>query len=523
MKTTLVSCLLLSSSVVLAQTANVFLPAGGSYAVATNWSLGHVPDSNDVAVISVTNNTAATNSAGTFAAGALVMGANTRTGNLVVTGGQLSYGAASTIATNGSTANLINNGGSVIFSNALTLANSAGAATFGSVTNQAGTLRVEGNLQLGVHLAGGGGARGLLTVNGGTVTVTGNLATCNASSFSYVRLNGGVLELAGVTHAGSATERALFFNGGTLRALRDNAAFLPVAANAVQMTNAVQNGGAVIDSQGFAIAVTTPFLPAAGQTGGLTKVGGGLLDLQANSTYTGATRVAEGTLKLSGVGSLYNVGVLAGQIQVEPGAAVFLARHDALGNHASVSPVVITVPTNALVANSNTFTTLRNPVLRGGELRALGGASATYGAYQLKGTVTVAGDSTSLISAPAGGNGFSQIQLGNNAAGGQTIFDVADGAAAVDLQINPALVDGRNAAGSATVPSGLIKSGAGVMAVSSNNTFTGTASVNAGTLQLGANATVAGELVVAAGAVLDVSAKPTLTLGAGQALRGAGW
>lgn len=398
MKRLLSLCLVLSAWTAGAQTPNIFAPAAGSYGAATNWSLGHVPDSNDVAVISVTNNAAAMNSAGTFAAGALVMGASTRTGNLVVTGGQLSYGAASTIATNGSTANLINNGGLVLFSNALTLANSAGAATFGSVTNQAGTLRVEGNLQLGVHLAGGTAARGQLTVNGGTVTVTGNLATCNASAWSYINLNGGVLEIAALTHGGNASQRALNFNGGTLRALRDNGNFMPVNSGFTgNFTGQLQNAGGTIDVQGFTVGVAAQFINVPGSTGTLTKVGSGVLDLQGVHTYTGQTRVAEGTLKLSGGGSLYNGGTLGGLVRVEPGAALFLARHDALGNHASVSPVVLTVPTNALVVNSNTFTTLRNPVLRGGELRALGGASATYGSYQFKGTVTVAGDSTSLI------------------------------------------------------------------------------------------------------------------------------
>jgi fibronectin-binding autotransporter adhesin len=182
--------------------------------------------------------------------------------------------------------------------------------------------------------------------------------------------------------------------------------------------------------------------------------------------------------------------------------------------------VVLTIPTNALVVNSNTFITLRDVALRGGELRAVGGANASYGSYQLKGTLTAAGDSTSLISAPGTINGNVFIQLGNNAAGGQTTFDVADGAAAVDLQVEAPLADGRNSAGSATVPSGLIKIGAGRMLLTSNNTFTGVAAVNAGALALGADATVVGELAVGAGAVLDVSAKPTLTLGAGQVLRG---
>jgi hypothetical protein len=226
------SSLFLCAGLALGQANNDYRPAAGAYGAATNWTLGHVPDSNDVARIGVTNNQAIAHASGVLTAGALVMGGSTRTGTLTVSGGELSYAAPSIVGTNGSIAGIVNNGGLLIFSNGLTLASSTGTATYASLTNNSGTVRVEGNLQVAIHLAGGGGARGMLTVNGGTVTVTGDLATANAAAYSYIRLNGGVLEVAGVTHAGSATERVLFFNGGTLRALQDNTNFLPVAANA---------------------------------------------------------------------------------------------------------------------------------------------------------------------------------------------------------------------------------------------------------------------------------------------------
>ena len=76
---------------------------------------------------------------------------------LTVSGGQLSFGA-STLATNGSTANLINNGGLLIFSNGLTVATSTGSITYASITNNSGTLRVDGSLNMANPggVAGGG-------------------------------------------------------------------------------------------------------------------------------------------------------------------------------------------------------------------------------------------------------------------------------------------------------------------------------------------------------------------------------
>ena len=71
---------------------------------------------------------------------------------------------------------------------------------------------------------------------------------------------------------------------------------------------------------------------------------------------------------------------------MEPGATLLFVRYDSFGNHASTPAAAITVVTNGLVLNTNSYTTLRNLTLRGGELRALGGANASYGSYQLKGT-----------------------------------------------------------------------------------------------------------------------------------------
>ena len=77
---------------------------------------------------------------------------------------------------------MVNSGGALIFSNNVTLATSTGTATYASITNNSGTVRVEGNLQLGIHSAGGSAARGLLTVNGGTVTVTSRTSPRGRSS-----------------------------------------------------------------------------------------------------------------------------------------------------------------------------------------------------------------------------------------------------------------------------------------------------------------------------------------------------
>ena len=150
------------------------------------------------------------------------------------------------------------------------------------------------------------------------------------------------------------------------------------------------------------------------------------------------------------------------------------------------------------------FNTLNNLTLNGGELRAVGGAGTDFPAWQLKGTITVGGSTPSLISVFSAEDPMqTAIQLGDNITGGHTTFNVGitDGINP-DLTIQNVLVDGHDTnAGnpSATVASGLTKTGAGTLVLLADNTYTGGTTVSAGTLQLGAGGpagSVAGNITV---------------------------
>lgn len=118
-------------------------------------------------------------------------------------------------------------------------------------------------------------------------------------SGSY-HLGGGTLQTFGIGENTLATvpvTSTFQFDGGTLKATGDNPVFLEGLDNAV-----VQDGGAVIDSNAFAITInqTLAHDSALGATvdGGLSKTGEGTLTLTAANTYTGDTRVSGGTLSL---------------------------------------------------------------------------------------------------------------------------------------------------------------------------------------------------------------------------------
>src|SRR6185369_10891953 len=179
-------------------------------------------------------------------------------------------------------------------------------------------------------------------------------------------------------------------------------------------------------------------------------------------TYTNPTTINAGTLQISGSGSLYTNGTVAGSVVVNGGGTLNFARYDAFGNAFATTPVVVTINAGGLVTNGANFNTLVNLQLNGGELRAADSTNSSYPAYQLKGTVAVGGAAASLISSI--GSGFNGIQVGNNTAGGATTFSVADATSSSlpDLTISAVLQNGRDTGGN-LVASGLVKTGAGTL------------------------------------------------------------
>jgi fibronectin-binding autotransporter adhesin len=225
--------------------------------------------------------------------------------------------------------------------------------------------------------------------------------------------------------------------------------------------------------------VATPLIG----TQGLTKTGPANLTLTSPSNaYSGATTVSEGTLEIGGAGSLYNGGTSPGSIVVDNGATLSFNRTDTFGVHTAAPVAGIVVNVGGLVQNSGAFYNTLGPVtLNGGELRANGGASVNYQAFQLKGTVVVTGSAPSRIAATTQFNANNQIQLGDNTAGGTTTFEVRDvtGDASADLLMSAGFADGRDPAG-ATVASGFRKTGSGTLLLSGNNINFGTGTVAAG-------------------------------------------
>ena len=174
-----------------------------------------------------------------------------------------------------------------------------GNVTISTGTNGTGTINQSGGVFTNTTSAtwigeswNGDGA-GTWNLSGTGQAILGNLVLGNNGACTGTfNLDGGILRVLRISD--NTTGATNFnFNGGTLQAGASEAAFMAGLTAAT-----VYSGGAVIDSNGYAITIGQALLDG-GDGGGLTKVGAGTLTLTGANTYTGPTVVGEGRLAIA--------------------------------------------------------------------------------------------------------------------------------------------------------------------------------------------------------------------------------
>ena len=222
-------------------------------------------------------------------------------------------------------------GGSLTATNTIFIGKELGSS--GTMTMTGGTMSTSDKLQIGHNQA-----TGVLTQSGGVVNVQNEVYIGNENSGSSVgtytlsgsaelnvgnevlvgRDNGtGTLNLDGGTVTtkkleGGTGGATVNFNGGILKARESQGAFI---AN-FDVAN-VQAGGITIDSNGFDLGISQTLTG----TGGLTKIGSGVLEFSGTVTYTGDTNVAAGTLRLANGAALASsriVTLTGGMVSLTP-------------------------------------------------------------------------------------------------------------------------------------------------------------------------------------------------------------
>lgn len=188
----------------------------------------------------------------------------------------------------------------------------SGMSEIGSGTGSNGTVEVSGGRwTTSETLYVGNSGTGSLDISGtGLVDARKNviLSYFNPGT-GTITLRGdgngrGVL-LTGQIVEGPTGSGKVVFDGGILRATRDEGGLM-VGFETGDVE--IRNGGAYVDTNGFNVTLSTSLPNAAGQNGGLVKLGDGTLRLQGLNTYTGGTTINGGTLQISSNSNLGSAG-----------------------------------------------------------------------------------------------------------------------------------------------------------------------------------------------------------------------
>ncbi|NYT41091.1 autotransporter-associated beta strand repeat-containing protein [Sphingomonas sp. R-74633] len=395
-------------------------------------------------------------------------------------------------------------------------ANDSWGGRFAVFQGAAGTVTVDGAISVtgmqfmtsGYVLAAGTGALSLADAQTNIRVDPGVSATISAvigGTGGINKLDSGTLILGGANSYAGATTIA----GGTLRAGVGGAlptgTTVTIAAGATldltasQTIASLAGAGSVTLSGGSLTTgggnTDTSYAGIISGSGGLTKAGAGVFTLVGANSYTGATTVSAGTLRLNGgtIGS--------GALSVAAGATF-----DVNGGTASVSGLSgagrILLGSGSLTANTSATSSFTGVISGTGSFAKAGTGNLTLGAANTYsgGTVVTGGTLTAGI-ANAFGTGTltvtapGTVNLANFAT---TVGGLAgDGNIALGTAILTVNSTGSTAYSGILSGTGrLIKSGTGTLTLNGANTYTGSTTINDGLLVV--NGSLAGTLTIGA-------------------------
>jgi autotransporter-associated beta strand protein len=224
--------------------------------------------------------------------------------------------------------------------NFMTIGMSGNTATY--TVSSTGVLAMVDPSVTGLLRLGDAGSTGNLIQNGGSVLVgTGNTKKdiyvgYGSNGIGRYELRGGVLDLNGEILVSSNASGSLVLDGGTLRSSAGVGRTSFIASNVVTQVGA---NGAVIEvaNAGVTNTIQAVLSNMGGQVGNLVKLGAGTLSIsRTNLSYTGSTRLEEGSLLVVGGTSVGGVGYNADVRK--PSIVVQFASVPAAGDQAKILP-----------------------------------------------------------------------------------------------------------------------------------------------------------------------------------------
>jgi fibronectin-binding autotransporter adhesin len=457
----------------------------------------------------------------------------TGNGTLLLTGSNFIYGpttaniltVSSNLVSTGTT-NVVS-GGNFVFISPGSLTIPSGAFTASGTGSAVGTVFGNSGVSTSLNVSGGTftqASAGLYLgqKGGGVLNLTAGLVSCGTATLDFdfngqagghgtVNLSGGQLNASGFSSGADATGgnlNQINFNGGVFKLTAGTGADI-CNSNSFFSLN-VQNGGAVINPNGFK-AMIGESLVAAGSGGlAISSVNGGTLTLTGTNTYTGPTSVSGCTLIVSNSA----VSAAASILPQNSSLSVTNGKVSLAGNQFSsygindTSAGTVTLNSDGLLSadqTQNNSTNLYTLVMNGGTLAATQPPAANSQHFTINNQIYATGASPSLISASIGDTG-----------GGLTV-DVAPGS---QLTLSGTLAD--------SGPVSLNKVDNGTLVITSpQNLYTGSTTVSGGTLAIDATGANTGALgatavSVAGGATFLARGNTSIASGGSLGIAGGG-
>jgi len=363
-----------------------------------------------------------------------------------------------------------------------------GVTTFSKVISGAGKVEYKGGNNKVVYLTGNNTYTGTTTVEGGSLVIGNNTTTGAIAGNIIVNQNcyidfdrsneytySGVISGAGNLSKG--------YRGGTSKLILTGQNTYTGATNVFNGTLQIGNGtsGSINNTSNVGLDANTTFRFEPGGLLLFGKVISGdgkveykgfsdtkLLALTANNTYTGPTTVESGCLS---IGACTHTGDVAGNIAVSSGAFIHLSRSNEYTYSGVISGdgnVIKYHAEKTTLTGANTYT--GQTIIEGGKLilGATGSIKNSNVVIKTNGKLDISAGNKNIKS--LNGEGGSEVILGNST--------LTIGTAGEE--------DGEGEfAGIISGSGGVIKNGSKALIFTADNQYTGTTTINGGSLHLG--------------------------------------
>lgn len=437
-------------------------------------------------------------------AGTLVLsGANTYTGTTTLSAGTLQIGAATAIPSGALKGDLVVNATLDLNANSISINGLSGTTgTITSSTAGAITLTAGGNNKGGIYhgvIQNGSGTLGFTKTGTGLITLGGN----NTFSGGVV-INAGTLQLGSITGLGATTNSVTFGASAPLNTklqLNGNSVTIGgLATHATPGSVFVENANASNATLTVNQASDSTFAGVlqdgtGGGALGLTKSGTGVLTLSGNNIFTGTATINAGTLALSGGSTIADATTVS--LANTAGAILQLNANETIGTLTGGGTTGGNVNLQSFTLTTGGGTTYAGSIFGAGSLVKSGASTLTLsGGNTFSGTASITAGTLAL----SGGSAIADtttVSLANTSGAilqlnaSETIGALAGGGTTggnVNLQSFTLTTGGANSdnayGGVISGTGSLVKSGTGRLTLSGTNTYTGTTTINAGTLSV---------------------------------------